>query len=302
MAYIQSFASPVLTDIMAAFTMLGEELFLVAIVAYLYLCLDKKTGRFMAAGMLFTIVGGEFIKNSVLRRRPYFDNPGIKCLRAPNGSGDIFDIAVQGYSFPSVHASDAVIMTGSVYPAVRRKWAKALCLILPFLVGFSRIYLGVHYPTDVLAGWLFGLLVLAVVSYVIRSCSNWLVIAIVCALLALPGWFVCCTKDFFSAYGLMIGIFLSFHFDDKLVHFSNIPNSLRSVVRFIVGLAVFLGMNECLKLPFGAEFLDGGSTAAHIVRAARYAIASFAAMGLYPILFRYTDRLFSYFSSFLRVK
>lgn len=292
MVRIQSHASSILTGVMSAVTMLGEELLLVAIIGYLYLCWDKKLGRAMSAGMLFALLGGEFLKNSIMRLRPYFADPGIQCLRAPAGSGDVMDIAVQGYSFPSLHSSNAVIMFGTPFPNLGKRWIKALFVALILLIGFSRVYLGAHYPTDVLAGWALGLMALLAVTFVLRSYSNWLVIFIVCALVALPGWFVCHTKDFFTAYGLMTGMFIAFHFDDKIVNFSNIPHSLRSVLRLILGLALFLGLCEGLKLPFSKEFLDDGSFAAHLVRAARYAISSFAIMGLYPMLFKHTDRFF----------
>ncbi len=289
---IQSHASTAWTYVMTTFTMLGEEMLLVAIIAYLYLCLDKKLGRTMSAGMLYALLGGEFLKNSILRLRPYFVNSNIQCLRAPAGSGDIMDIAIQGYSFPSLHAANAVIMFGAPFPLLRKRWARILCVFMILLIGFSRVYLGVHYPTDVLVGWLLGLVALTIVTYILRSCHNWLLVLIVCALVTLPGWFVCQTKDFFSAYGLMTGLFLAFHFDDKLVHFNNIPNSWRSVLRLILGVILFLGLSEGLKLPFSSEFLDSGGFGAHLVRAIRYAISSFATMGLYPMLFKHTDRFF----------
>lgn len=289
---IQSHASSLLTGIMSAFTMLGEEMLLVAIIGYLYLCWDKKLGRTMSAGMLFALLGGEFLKNSIMRLRPYFANPGIQCFRAPVGSGDIMDIAVQGYSFPSLHSANAVIMFGTPFSNLRKRWAKALFVALILLIGISRVYLGAHYPTDVLAGWALGLIALFAVTFVLRSYSNWLVIFLVCALVTLPGWFVCQTKDFFTAYGLMTGMFIAFHIDDKFVHFNNIPHSWRSVLRLLLGLVIFLGLCEGLKLPFSKEFLDSGSFAAHLVRAARYAISSFTIMGLYPMLFKHTDRFF----------
>lgn len=82
-----------------------------------------------------------------------------------------------GYSFPSGHALTAMVFYGLVITLICRHrkpgWLKrvliALFTALIFFIGFSRIYLGVHYPTDVLAGWSLGLcLTLAFTSNLIR--------------------------------------------------------------------------------------------------------------------------------------
>lgn len=292
MVFIQSSASAFQTAVMSAVSLLGEEYLLVGIMAYLYLCVDKKMGSRMSAGLLVTLLGGSFIKNGVMRRRPYFDNPEIQCLRAPSGKGDVMSVAAQGFSFPSMHSADTVVLFGTLFSWFRKKWARVLCVLLIVLTGYSRVYLGVHYPTDVLAGWLFGFIVLHVVNYVLDRSDNWLWFFAVCAILALPGWFICKTSDFFCIYGLMFGMLLAFHFEQRKVHFNNIPNSWRSIVRLVFGMVVFLGVSKGLKLPFSSEFLGCGSFAAHFVCSARYAIAAFLTMGVYPMMFKYTDRFF----------
>lgn len=73
-------------------------------------------------------------------------------------------IQESGYSFPSGHAFMSVIFYGMicyfVYQACKNKWQKVILLIatavLVFLIGYSRIYLGIHWISDVLAGWLIG--------------------------------------------------------------------------------------------------------------------------------------------------
>ncbi len=293
MIYIQSFATGFQTMVMSSVTLLGEELLMIAIMAYLYLCVDKKLGSRMAMGLIVSLLGGAFLKNGIMRRRPYFDNPDIHCLRIPSGTGNAMDIAAQGYSFPSLHAVETVVMFGALFSWFKKKWTRVLCILLIVAIGYSRIYLGVHYPTDVLVGWLLGFLALVLASFVLNRYNNWLMIWTVCAILALPGWFFCSTYDFFGIYGLMCGTFLAFHFEQRKVHFSNIPTSWRSIIRLIFALAVFFAASKGLKLPFSKEFLDSGSFAAHLIFALRYAVAAFLALGIYPMAFKYTDKLFN---------
>ena len=74
-------------------------------------------------------------------------------------------VAVTGYSFPSGHTTTSTVTYGllavvawrSRLPLLARRVAVALGVALPFLVGLSRIALGVHYPSDVLGGWLAGI-------------------------------------------------------------------------------------------------------------------------------------------------
>ena len=63
---------------------------------------------------------------------------------------DIYDISAQGYSFPSGHTQSVTSILGGVARFTKKKAVRIVCIVLVLLVSFSRMYLGVHYPTDVL--------------------------------------------------------------------------------------------------------------------------------------------------------
>lgn len=84
------------------------------------------------------------IKPLVARTRPFVLRPEIQLLIAPPGD----------YSFPSGHTAASFAAAGALFFAKNRGWIPAL--ILAIAIGFTRLYLYVHYPTDVLAGAVLG--------------------------------------------------------------------------------------------------------------------------------------------------
>jgi undecaprenyl-diphosphatase len=71
--------------------------------------------------------------------------------------------SVHSLSFPSAHASDSMVVYLTLAlliarPGKERQWAVVAALLLTYLTGVSRVMLGVHWPSDVVAGWVFGLL------------------------------------------------------------------------------------------------------------------------------------------------
>ena len=163
-----------------------------------------------------------------------------------------------------------------------------IAVVLTLLIGVSRFCLGVHYPTDVLCGWVLGLVIIVAVPRLQQRFHNQRLFYGLLLLLGLPGFFYCKSSDFFTGYGMLAGFVLGTEFEQKCVNFENTRSPQRSVLRVLGGVAVFFGLNTLLKLPFSKDFLENGTMAACLVRTLRYAVVIFADMGVYPLVFRLT--------------
>ena len=328
MEAVQGGMGSAMTLLMSAFTFFGEEMIAIAILAFLYWVWDKEAAVFVGTNVLVGTVCNPFLKNFALRRRPYFDHPSIQCLK-PVHAGDLYDISAQGYSFPSGHSSNVVILTLSLARVHRyvkrivsgnavlaedngRKEAQekqqrgvqaninlpggilytrpqiwtAVAGFLPLAVGFSRVALGVHYPTDVLAGWASGVLVVLVMSYLQRTVKHQERLYLVLAVCFLPGFFICKTNDFFTCYGILCGFFAARILDERVIRFESTRNVRAAVLRLAIGFALFGILNVALKLPFSDEFLHSATTGQFLFRTVRYFLISFVMLGLYPAAFR----------------
>lgn len=141
------FGSKFLDAVMPIITMFGDGgIFWIAIaVILLFSKKTRKTGLTMGLSLLFGfLVGNMFLKNVVGRIRPYDLNPDFPLLIE----------RLHDFSFPSGHTLASVEASVSIF--LHNKKFGIPALVLAFLIAFSRLYLYVHYPTDVLASVVLG--------------------------------------------------------------------------------------------------------------------------------------------------
>jgi len=138
-----------LKPIFQFFTFLGTEEFYMFIMPAIYWCLDSKLGLRVAAMLMISNGVNGFIKTILHTPRPYWFDSRVNPLSTETSFGN-----------PSGHAQNAASLWGLMASALRRGWAVILFIIIIFLIGLSRVYLGVHFTSDVLVGWLVGGLLL----------------------------------------------------------------------------------------------------------------------------------------------
>ena len=146
-AALQS-SSPWLAAPSRFFSFLGTDEFYLVILPFLYWCIDPRLG--LRVGILLTVSDSlnTFFKFVFHQPRPYWVSDKVQALQAG-----------RSYGLPSGHAQHALAVWGTI-AAGGKPWLRWLMAVLIFLIGFSRIALAVHFPTDVLAGWLIGGLIL----------------------------------------------------------------------------------------------------------------------------------------------
>ena len=274
----------------------GEAVFLIIVVGFFYWGYDKACGIALGHCVLLNNVLCTMVKNVFLRRRPYFDHEGVDIYRPVEPAADIYDVSAQGYSFPSGHSSNSAALAGSLAWQVKREGLDGshnvllqriltvLAFAVPFLVGLSRVVVGAHYPTDVLCGFLLGVILIFLVP-VLRAKLGEEKYCVLAAIVPALGIFFCKSDDFYSSLGLLWGFLAARAFDGHFVNFRGTKNVPRILLRMTCGLAIFLAANTLIKLPFPAEFRDSETMAAMLFRTVRYTVSVFLVMGIYPSAF-----------------
>ena len=142
--WFQTLHTPFLDKLMVFITSLGNAgiIWIVMTIVFLLIPKMRKTGAVMTAALIIDLLlCNVILKNLVARTRPYDVNTGVQLLVS----------RLHDYSFPSGHTAAAFASVTALYLAGEKKlWKPAL--VLAVLIAFSRLYLFVHFPTDVLAG------------------------------------------------------------------------------------------------------------------------------------------------------
>lgn len=283
--WLQTFVNSFTTFIAKILQICGEEYVLILVLGLLYWCIDKRLGRRASLAMVGSMLFGTLVKGIVLRRRPYMDHKQIKCITAPHKEADIMSIKEQGFSFPSLHSTMAAATYGMIALSTKKKVTIAIGIIVPLLIGFSRPFIGVHYPTDVLAGWALGVICIFLLGG-IENKFGYKIGFLVPLIIGIAGFFYCTDTEFYSGYGVALGLFLGFLFEEKIVKFEYCKKWWTYILRPVGGILVFFIMTLLLKIPTQIITLEETSTIALIYRLFRYTLSTFVTIGIYPFVFK----------------
>ena len=154
-----------MTPIWIAITSLADDgWFWIAL--SILLLIPKKTRKAGAAALLALLLNLFFtniiLKNMVARIRPYEVVAGLEILIDP----------LKSFSFPSGHTACSFAAAFAYFRCLKQKKWGIAALVLAGLIGFSRLYVGVHYPTDVLGGAAVGMFAAWIASGIVGTVSK----------------------------------------------------------------------------------------------------------------------------------
>jgi membrane-associated phospholipid phosphatase len=295
---------------MESVTALGADAFFLAFVLLIFWCIDRSLGIDLVLLLTICATANITLKALFQGPRPFWSDLSLRLTSGPS------------FSTPSGHASNSTVLFGYLAwwltgrPRGRPKgsplrWLFAVLLLLVIvLVCLSRVYLGVHFPGDVIWGCTEGIVVLVVYIGLKPRVSAWLsarplgthialavgaaaaVLALALLLLAVrsgcaPGFGEICivaraqaVGETSSVAGLMLGAWIGLALERRFVRFTTDGTAAQRVVRYLLGLA------SLLVIVLGLGLLLEGAPAAldSAMRVFRYAVAALWAVFAWPWL------------------
>ena len=269
---VQQLSNPALDAVMEGVTFFAEPAPLAAIFCAIYWCLNKKSGRYLAFALGVTLCLNGILKDIFrverIFNRPGFEETGIVSHRTETATG---------YSFPSGHTQTAATFWGGVFMLTKRPAVRVLTSVLVVAVGFSRVYLGVHYPLDSLAGLISGAAVAVFMHQIMIVRENRALMVLVCLVAAVLAFLTGVSDNTFTGAGLLLGVLSGSLFEERFVRFETGKKPFfHMAFRYIAGMvfvaAVYLLSSALLPDTMAAN-------------AIKYAIIAFLIVGLYPYIF-----------------
>lgn len=277
--------SPFLDTLIQLITRLGEEVIVLGVICVFYWCLNKNTAYkmgliFFASGMLV-----QGLKISFRIERPFIIDPTFKPV-------DSALEAATGYSFPSGHTQSATSLYGYFAVAVKNRWLKLIFVLAFLLVGFSRLYLGVHTYFDVGVSLVLTLMIVFLVNYLFEKLSSGEYDLVLSAVLAAVSVFLCVyafilarsgyaapeqINDCFKSGGAGVAFALGFYLERRYLKFDvSADKTYIQVIKFALGVAGALLVKSGLKL------IAPGNL---IIDFIRYFLTVFWVLFIYPYIF-----------------
>ncbi len=153
-----------LSPVMKLFTFLGSTQFYLLVAPAILWCVDSVLGVRLGLFLMVNAVANATLKAAFHNPRPYWFSSEVKALGSSEAT----------FGAPSGHAQNAVVVWGTLANRIKTRAAWIIAVIIIFMIGISRIYLAMHFPHDVLLGWLFGAIMLWVLLHFERPVVNWI--------------------------------------------------------------------------------------------------------------------------------
>lgn len=256
--------SPALDLPFKSLTFLGNLEFFLILMPLIYWCLDRRTGARLLILFLISAYVNSFAKVMADQPRPFQYDSRVRAL-----------VQVSGGGLPSGHTQGAVVVWGYLVSQFRRRTLWILAGFLMIGIPLSRLYLGVHFPTDLLGGYILGALLLVlflkfalkVEAWLVRKEFFWqiasaIVLPILLILIHPKG-----SLYALSAAGVLLGFAPGVVLERRWVRFCCEGSFMRQILRFGAGIIVLFGIWMGLRVAFA------GLEPVPLFRVVRYALS-----------------------------
>lgn len=211
---------------------------IILVLMLIYWCFSKEKGKMIAYNAFTVMCLNGVLKGFINRKRP-FEIEGKEYLRKLTLAED----GASGSSFPSGHTmNSAGVYTGVVYFYHERKHLilDIVLIFITFLVGISRMYLGVHFFTDVFFGFLYAVILVIVLSRLQSLFKNRrILLYLITLLIFLPFcFFKTFGRTYMKCYGMLFGFVLSVILEEKYVNFETNTTRKNKIIRVLIGALV----------------------------------------------------------------
>ena len=248
---IQQVQNPLLNSIFLAITSLGSSMSFLLVLPLLFWCVDYNLGVRLTVLCCLSAFCNFFLKDFFSQPRPFELDPGVAIGTA------------RGYGLPSGHAQGSLILWGSIAVWAKKNWCWLLAIIVVALIGFSRVYLGVHFPTDVLAGWTLGIVFLALYLVLQPKIESWitgqtLVIQLFILLIVSLGLLLInFNRIMVYQLGMLVGIGVGVMLKARYVSFSVSGTRWTSIARYGIGITILFTLFTTLRTIYPAQQATG---------------------------------------------
>lgn len=229
--------SPTLDIPFILLTFVGDEHVFLPLLPLLYWCVDRHTGARVGLLLLFSSVMNALAKDLFQQPRPFAYDSRVRQIVPADGEG-----------FPSGHTQATVVFWGYIAAQLHRSWVWGLAGCLMLLVPLSRLYVGNHFPTDLLGGYVLGGMILLLYRWLTPGIEPWLkrqgVLRQVAAAVGVPLLLFLLAGDdrnSQTAAAMLLGVGYGVVLERRWVGFETSGPLWQRAARFVVG-AIGLGI------------------------------------------------------------
>ena len=275
--WLEGLRTGFLNTIFEGITMLGEETLIILLVVALWFAVDKKLAQqvFFVTATSLSVNG--IIKNFAKVPRPF--TKGVSCVRPDTATG---------YAFPSGHTQGFATWSSFFAVKFKKTWLTILVAVLVGLVAFSRLYLGAHYPSDVIIGVALGVGLSILGNYLFEKVKDVKKLYLGTLLIVTPFivYFLCVAEplfaDLFKTFGMIGGMVAVSFLDEKTTPLSYDVAWWKKLIRIVLGVVLAVALKEVIKLVSVFDVVQ----ISLLIDAVRYFIVVMTVGYLCPLLFK----------------